>query len=140
MLLKRPPIEPGSFIVTPRMFKHIFGQAFIQCVVIFTMMFAGEWFLVETEEGDKILLNPEDDNYVRSGRNYKLNGDEDYKEYYDDPDIGPSRQFTIIFNTFVFFQLFNELNSRRINDEWWMLEGFFKNGMFLFIWIFTVGC
>jgi hypothetical protein len=39
--------------------------------------------------------------YVRSGRKYLINGiDEDYSDLISE-NIGPSRHFTFVFNTFV---------------------------------------
>lgn len=46
---------------------------------------------------------------------------------------------TIIFNTFVFMQLFNELNARRLNDEKNCFQGFFDNKFFVIILIGTAG-
>lgn len=37
-------------------------------------------------------------------------------------EAGPSRHFTIVFNTFVWMQLFNFINSRRIRDEFNIFE------------------
>jgi Ca2+ transporting ATPase len=100
------------------MWKHIFGQALIQCLIVFLIMFYGEWFLPEYgSSSDTIRYNPEDDRYVISGRLYKLNGKEDYNDHQTDPDVGPSRHFTYLFNIFVMMQLVNEFNARKINDE-----------------------
>lgn len=46
---------------------------------------------------------------------------------------GPSRQYSIIFNVFVWMQIFNMINARKINDERNVCEGFFQNKMFLII-------
>ena len=56
-----------------------------------------------------------DSHTIMSGRYKEFNGDPDYEEYYD--KMGPSRHLTIIFNTFVMMQIFNELNARKIEDE-----------------------
>ena len=40
-------------------------------------------------------------------------------------NAGPSRHFTIIFNTFVWMQIFNFINSRRIRDEINVFEGIY---------------
>eukprot|EP00026_Physarum_polycephalum_P001291 Phypoly_transcript_01292.p1 GENE.Phypoly_transcript_01292~~Phypoly_transcript_01292.p1 ORF type:complete len:1073 (+),score=214.03 Phypoly_transcript_01292:60-3221(+) len=45
---------------------------------------------------------------------------------------------TIIFNTFVFMQLFNEINARKLEDEKNMFDGFLKNKFFVFILIGTI--
>jgi len=46
---------------------------------------------------------------------------------------------TFIFNTFVFMQLFNEINSRRLNDEKNCFKGFLDNKFFVGILIITAG-
>ena len=42
------------------MWKHILGQAVLQCAVIFPMVFAGEYFLIEDGDTDEesIKVNP----------------------------------------------------------------------------------
>lgn len=39
----------------------------------------------------------------------------------------PSEHYTIIFNTFVMMQLFNEINARKIYGERNMFNGIFSN-------------
>ena len=46
---------------------------------------------------------------------------------------------TIIFNTFIFAQLFNEYSSRKLFDELNIMEGIQKNAMFLYVSIISVG-
>ena len=43
---------------------------------------------------------------------------------------------TNVFNIFVFLQIFNMINARKINDEKNVFEGIFTNKMFIFIWFF----
>jgi magnesium-transporting ATPase (P-type) len=45
---------------------------------------------------------------------------------------------TIIFNTFVFCQVFNEINARSIGDEMNVFKGLYKSPLFLGILLFTV--
>lgn len=48
--------------------------------------------------------------------------------------------YTFVFDTFVFMQVFNEINARKLGEfEYNVFEGFFNNMLFLFILIFTVG-
>jgi Ca2+ transporting ATPase len=102
------------------------------------MVFYGENFLPEYETGNAFPRNPNHNDYVRSGRLYTLSGSEDYKPYFDDPSIGPSRHFTYIFNTFVLLQLFNELNCRKLGTELNIFARAFANGMFWMLWVFTL--
>eukprot|EP01103_Thecamoeba_quadrilineata_P002746 TRINITY_DN12642_c0_g1_i1.p1 TRINITY_DN12642_c0_g1~~TRINITY_DN12642_c0_g1_i1.p1 ORF type:complete len:989 (-),score=241.99 TRINITY_DN12642_c0_g1_i1:45-3011(-) len=45
---------------------------------------------------------------------------------------------TIIFNTFVFAQLFNEINSRKLGDELNVFSGFFTNYIFVVVLVLSV--
>ena len=47
----------------------------------------------------------------------------------------PSVHFTIIFNAFVVMTLFNEIFSRKLNNEKNCLEGILTNHMFIIIWL-----
>jgi magnesium-transporting ATPase (P-type) len=51
---------------------------------------------------------------------------------------GSRTHVTIIFNTFVFCQVFNEINARSIGDEVNVFKGLFHNPVFLQIIAFTV--
>lgn len=44
----------------------------------------------------------------------------------------PSRHFTYVFNIFVFMQIFNFFNVRKIREEYNIFEGIGNNGFFLF--------
>lgn len=48
-------------------------------------------------------------------------------------DDFPSRHFTYVFNTFVWLQIFNFINSRKIFDEMNIFKGITKNPLFLII-------
>jgi Ca2+ transporting ATPase len=138
-MLNRKPQSRSDYIISKKLWKHIFGQAFIQAVLMFCLMYLGERFLPEYGSGKRILYNQDDDRYVRSGRLYHVNGDKDYQDDYKDPDIGPSRHFTYVFNIFVMLTIFNEFNARRIKDELNIFEDILRNRLFLYIWFFTFG-
>jgi hypothetical protein len=53
--------------------------------------------------------------------------------------ITPSRHLTLIFNMFVWMQIFNMLCARKINDEINFLEGIHTNAMFIAVMAFIVG-
>jgi len=50
---------------------------------------------------------------------------------------GSVEHYTIIFNTFVFMQLFNEINARRLEDELNAFSGMFSNKFFVGILVAT---
>lgn len=54
----------------------------------------------------------------------------------NDPDL---RHYTIIFNAFIFCQVFNEFTARNLNDEVNPFEGILHNHVHIGVTIFTVG-
>merc|ERR1712127_939 len=49
-----------------------------------------------------------------------------------------SLHYTLIFNAFVWMQLFNEINSRNLQGEFNVFKGIFRNWLFVFI-LFSTG-
>ncbi|ESO12682.1 hypothetical protein HELRODRAFT_63344 [Helobdella robusta] len=49
----------------------------------------------------------------------------------------PSQHFTLVFNTFVYMTLFNEINSRKIYGESNVFQNIHTNPLFIAIWILT---
>jgi len=74
--------------------------------------------------------------YIINGMVQSLDGKDLYRHF---EGATPSRHLTIVFNLFVFFQIFNMLGARKINDEINIFEGIFKNAMFLAVWFTIVG-
>jgi len=129
------------------MFKHICGQAVYQFIILLVLIFDGDNFIPEYKDelDDTILRTPGtpwgvkyNGEYVRSGRYIYVN-DPDKSDYQDLETVrkfkffkififlktyGPSRHFTVVFNTFVWMNIFNLFNARRIKDELNILEGF----------------
>ena len=55
---------------------------------------------------------------MHSGRIRDISGkSDDYSKDLAYDAVTPSRNFTLLFNTFVMCQFFNFLNARKINDE-----------------------
>lgn len=99
-LLKRRPYGRNKPLISRTMMKNILGHAVYQLTIIFFLVFAGEKFFD-----------------IDSGRNAPLHSP-------------PSQHYTIIFNTFVLMQLFNEINSRKIHGERNVFAGIFRNLIF----------
>uniref|UniRef100_A0A8C2Z8R2 Calcium-transporting ATPase n=1 Tax=Cyclopterus lumpus TaxID=8103 RepID=A0A8C2Z8R2_CYCLU len=99
-LLLRKPYGRNKPLISRTMMKNILGQGVFQLIIIFTLLFAGE----------KIFD-------IDSGRNTPLHAP-------------PSEHYTIVFNTFVLMQLFNEINARKIHGERNVFEGIFNNLIF----------
>ncbi|XP_072136410.1 plasma membrane calcium-transporting ATPase 2 isoform X1 [Mobula birostris] len=99
-LLMRKPYGRDKPLISRTMMKNILGHGIYQLAVIFTLLFAGE-----------TIFN------IDSGRNAPLHAP-------------PSEHYTIIFNTFVLMQLFNEINARKIHGEKNVFDGIFRNPIF----------
>ncbi|XP_073724821.1 plasma membrane calcium-transporting ATPase 4 [Misgurnus anguillicaudatus] len=99
-LLLRKPYGRNKPLISRTMMKNILGNAVYQLTIIFTLLFAGEQIFD-----------------VDSGRNTPLHS-------------SPSEHYTILFNTFVMMQLFNEINARKIHGERNVFEGIFNNLIF----------
>ena len=63
-------------------------------------------------------------------------------EFYDLATGVPNdktKHYTLIFNTFVFMQVFNEINSRKLGAfEYNVFSGFFNNALFISVIIGTI--
>ncbi|KAM4570857.1 plasma membrane calcium-transporting ATPase 3b isoform 3-T3 [Fundulus diaphanus] len=99
-LLLRKPYGRNNPLISLTMMKNILGHGVYQLVIIFTLLFIGER-----------MFN------IDSGRNAPLHSP-------------PSEHYTIIFNTFVLMQLFNEINARKIHGERNVFDGIFANPIF----------
>ncbi|XP_038552205.1 plasma membrane calcium-transporting ATPase 2 isoform X1 [Micropterus salmoides] len=99
-LLKRKPYGRNKPLISSTMTKNILGHGVYQLVIIFTLLFVGEQIFD-----------------IDSGRNAPLHSP-------------PSEHYTIIFNTFVMMQLFNEINARKIHGERNVFDGIFRNPIF----------
>jgi Ca2+ transporting ATPase len=133
-LLLRMPQNREDYIVSRKMIKHILGQALWQCSVLFTFLFAGEYLIPESVPKYEYPKRP---GFVFPGRADDWDGTELYtkEKYYE---LGASRHLTFIFNSFVFMQIFNMFNARKIHDEWNVFEGIHKNFIFIGIWCIIV--
>uniref|UniRef100_A0A8C4T834 Calcium-transporting ATPase n=1 Tax=Erpetoichthys calabaricus TaxID=27687 RepID=A0A8C4T834_ERPCA len=108
-LLMRKPYGRNKPLISRTMMKNILGHGVYQLVTIFTLLFAGE----------KVFN-------IDNGRNAPLHSP-------------PSEHYTIIFNTFVMMQLFNEINARKIHGERNVFDGIFRNPIFCGIVLGTLG-
>lgn len=102
-LLERKPYGRNKSLFSRQMWLFMLGHSAYQLTVLFVLLFAGAE-----------LLNIDD------GRNRDLRAT-------------PGHHFTVIFNTFVCMQLFNEINARKIHGEWNIFKGMQLNYVFLFV-------
>jgi Ca2+-transporting ATPase len=103
-LMDRKPEPLKSSLITPSMWKMVFGQALYQVAAMMIMIFLGPRFFsldMTAQQGQRQLA-------------------------------------TFVFNSFVFMQLFNEVNCRRLGRKFNIFKGIFQNWIFLGIWVGTV--
>jgi len=87
-LLQKPPVNRTDSMITKHMLANMVGQATYQIIVVNILLFKGP---------DIFDLEPGHELYYHKGEN--------------------SVHYTLIFNSFVWMQLFNEVNARKLKGE-----------------------
>ena len=100
-LLRRKPYGRTKTLISRHMWLFMIGHSFYQLTVLFVLVFAGHK-LFNIENG--------------AGRELRA---------------APTEHFTVVFNTFVFMQIFNELNARKIHGERNVFSSIHTNWIFL---------
>jgi len=140
-LLNKKPHGKDDYIISKLMMKHILGQAIYQIIIMNIIIFAGDLWIPEyltpsASFPDFAMYSnsmSSGTKYVRSGREFMMNGvDLDYSTAMLDL-YGPTRHFTFVFNTFVFLQIFNFFSCRKLNDEFNIFENITESPLFVFI-------
>ncbi|CCG81565.1 putative P-type calcium ATPase [Taphrina deformans PYCC 5710] len=106
-ILQKPPAKKSDGLISFDMWKMIIGQAIYQIVVVLVLFYAGQ-SIFEWPAGP----NPPPPNLQ-----------------------GLEIRNTVVFNTFVWMQIFNQLNSRRLDSKLNVFEGILHNW---FYWIINV--
>jgi len=113
-LLERRPYGRDSSLISNIMYKNIAVHAIYQIALLVSMLLA-----VDKHTGYHLFFPG-----VDNGKNF--NGK-------------PSTHFTLIFNTFVFLQIFNEFNSRKCDRSLNVFKGLFTNFIFVGVIVVTIG-
>ena len=107
-LLDRAPSRREESLISQTMLRNILGQVFYQFTLLMFLVF----------NGHKMFNLP---NGIDLGES-----------------AAPTVHYTLVFNVFVMLQVFNEFNSRKINNEANVFANIFDNNMFWFIVIGTI--
>ena len=109
-LLNERPYTKRDSIISAVMWRNIAGQAVFQILFLGMLLFFGPLlFDLQTKTATELWT----------------------------PENGVL--YTMVFNTFVFMQCFNEINARKIKaHEFNVFEGFFNNPLFIIIELITV--
>jgi len=113
-LLYRRPYGKEGKLITPIMIRNILGQSIYQLAVLFTILYA-------VKDGHHLIFPG-----VESGQEAAESGK-------------ASVHYTLLFNSFVLCQVFNELNARKVNKELNIFGGLFTNWIFIAVLLFTGG-
>lgn len=119
-ILDRKPTPKRAPLITTNMWKMIIGQAVYQLIVTFVLYFAGYSIL----------------GYDTRAVNAFPNDPVARKALQDDLH---SELRTIVFNTFVWMQIFNEFNNRRLDNKLNIFEGVHRNPFFIAINAIMIG-
>jgi len=109
-VLDADPVPRMASMITPGMLRNIVAVSVYQSLVILLLMFPGL--------GDTLTMVPQDLLDITGEK-----ADELRTRY----------RYTCIYNFFIFAQIFNEFNSRRIGSELNVFKGIIKNPMFMAI-------
>ncbi|KAF9194664.1 hypothetical protein BGZ51_008595 [Haplosporangium sp. Z 767] len=122
-LLDRQPEPRTASLISFTMWKMILGQAVLQLVVTFTLEFAGMDILnYRNNIPDHLLDRVAQDSGVKGAY-------ENFKR---------QELSTMVFNTFVFLQIFNEVNCRRLDNRLNIFSGILQNRYFMVIFVIMV--
>lgn len=113
-ILLEKPYKRTELIVTPVMWRNILGHAFFQATFLVIMLFFGQTIFDIPYEADAPF-------------------------YVDGVGTNKTKHYTLIFHMFVFLQVFNEINARKLGPyDYNVFSGFFSNGLFVGVIIGTV--
>ncbi|KAK4032723.1 hypothetical protein C8A01DRAFT_20241 [Parachaetomium inaequale] len=110
-VLDRKPDKKTAGLINTRMMKMIIGQAIAQLAITLVLNFAGASLLGYDVHNANEEIAKDAEKSLR----------------------------TLIFNTFVWLQIFNELNNRRLDNKLNIFEGITRNYFFIIINLIMIG-
>lgn len=119
------------------MTKHILYMAIYQFIIIFIVVFFGEYMVVEPTLKHKWNMDPEHC-CVAPGREFDISGEPLWYAVRQTNGNEYSRHITFVFHFFVIMQIWNMVCCRKIHDELNILSGITTNLSFLFIWLLII--
>ena len=112
-ILQEQPVHRSASMITPCMLRNIIVVGAYQVIVSLCMIFE--------KTGDKFTLVP--DSLMADGYN----------------ELRIKYRYTCIYNFFLYVQIFNMINSRRIGNELYIFDGLLKNGTFWAVFLIAGG-
>ena len=133
----RLPAKKSDLIVNPVMWRNILMQSLYQIVWLLLLLFyGGQWFGIKYDYSDPLYPTDADvDQRIAKG----LNNNPATAWKYGEP-TNKVTMYTMIFQSFVFLQLFNQINARKLGErDFNAFKNFFNNWLFVFITLLTFG-
>lgn len=127
--MERQPYGRYDALITTKMWRFILGHALYQIVVLMVFLFVQRdiWFFAEVDVGRS--TSHDATGFYPWCREAGVACDD---------FTGPRQDTTVIFNTFVFMQVFNEFNARMLENEKNMFAGIATNAIFAAVIVITV--
>ncbi len=109
-MLNRKPLKRSEAIINPTMTNMILGQAFYQVMICMMIYFYGPYWLKNDTFG------------------------------YSIKEIPPQgfTTATLVFNVYIFCQIFNQINCRSITKDFNIFKGLRENPVFIGVFIFSI--
>ncbi|KAF9173095.1 hypothetical protein BGX20_004119 [Mortierella sp. AD010] len=120
-LLDRQPEPRTAPLISFTMWKMIIGQSILQLVITFVLKYKGMDILNYYQLPDYLASRSDASSIIVPYVTFK-------EQELD----------TMVFNTFVFLQIFNEINCRRLDNRLNIFSGVFKNAYFMVIFVIMV--
>jgi magnesium-transporting ATPase (P-type) len=112
ILLTRKPYPKTDNIITPYMMINVVTQSIYQIIILTVVIFYGDWFFEVPSD--------------RELSHYEWNDENGF-------------HFTVFFNIFVFLQVFNSINARKLGKaEKNVFSGIMDNFLYIFVQLFII--
>jgi Ca2+-transporting ATPase len=132
-LLDRQPEPRTAPLISFTMWKMILGQAILQLAITFVLEYAGMNIFNYDELPANLQEQARNSSPDPAEQQKSLNSITQAYTQFKRQELD-----TMVFNTFVFLQIFNEVNCRRLDNHLNIFSGIQKNNYFIVIFIIMV--
>ena len=133
-LLDRHPFKKDSHLITKLLWRFIFGHSLYQLIaLILTLALAPTWLDIDCQSN-----GVEADGVTPCGLDVDDQCCPDDRESIEELSGRRTVHLTVVFNVFVWMQIFNEINARKVNNERNVFQGIQKNWIFWMIILISI--
>jgi len=124
-LLERKPFRKEAKFISPIMWRNMLGHAVVQLIILCIILYKPESLFNDLKVCNCAYVNA----------SFPFNATCNIACTAEDKATFDLIVSTLVFNTFVFLQLFNEFNMRKVNDEQNCCQGLEQSKIFMILWI-----